>query len=105
MKADGAMHTISKTTLAQFWKIHQEAESKLLAFYRALENCTARDFTELKKTFSTADYVPKKFTVIDVGGNVYRVVVVIHYNTQKVFIRGVFTHAGYDKWTKRNREK
>eukprot|EP01036_Dinobryon_divergens_P015290 gene15290-20712_t len=41
-----------------------------------MEACDAKDFTELKRTFPNADYVPKKFTVFDVGGNDFRIVAV-----------------------------
>lgn len=99
------MRIISKTALVKFYGIHPEAKPKLEAWYRACKSCTAKNFPELKQAFQTADYVPKKYTVFDVGGNAYRVVSVIHYNTQTVYIRGVFTHAEYDKWTKDNREK
>jgi mRNA interferase HigB len=99
------MRIISKTALELFWQTHPEAESKLTAWYAALKHCSASDYNELKQTFSTADYVPKKYTVFDVGGNAYRVIVSIHYNTQIAYIREVLTHAEYNKWTRANRGK
>ena len=55
-------------------------------------------FSELQTTFSRSavDKVGK-YTVFDVGGNKYRVITVIHYNREKVYIRAVLTHAQYDK--------
>ncbi|RJF99482.1 type II toxin-antitoxin system HigB family toxin [Noviherbaspirillum saxi] len=44
-------------------------------------------------------------TVFDVSGNNFRVIAVIHYNRQKLYIREVFTHAEYDRWNKANRSK
>lgn len=99
------MRIISKTALVEFWTIHPEAESKLQAWYTALKNCSARDYNELKQTFATADYVPKNYTVFDVGGNAYRVIVSIHYDKQKAFVREVLTHVEYNRWTKANRGK
>ena len=99
------MRIISKTALVNFWETHTEAQDRLNGWYRAMKSCTACDFNELRQTFQTADYVPKKFTVFDVGGNIYRIVTVIHYDKQIVYIRGVFTHPEYDKWTKGNRNK
>jgi mRNA interferase HigB len=57
------------------------------------------------QTFNSADYVGGKYTVFDVGGNKYRVVGVIHYNPQRIYIRDVFTRAEYDKWTREIRGK
>jgi mRNA interferase HigB len=99
------MWTISKTALVNFYQKHPEAKEKLEAWYRVCKACNATNFSELKQTFNTADYVPERYTIFDVGGNDYRIVTVIHYNTQKVFIRHVFTHAQYDKWTKQNRRE
>lgn len=97
------MHVISKAILRRFTVVHKEAESRLNSWFRTLEHSSPSNFEELKQIFPSADYVPKRFTVFDVGGNAYRVVVVIHYNTQRAYIRGVFTHREYDKWTKDNR--
>jgi mRNA interferase HigB len=49
--------------------------------------------------------VPKGFTVFDVGGTEYRVVTIIDYMSQTVYIDGVFTHAEYARWTTINRRK
>ena len=98
------MRIISKTALVNFYRIHPESRERLEAWYRTCKACNAANFSELKQTFQTADYVPK-FTVFDVGGNEFRLVTVIHYDKQRVFIREVLTHAQYDKWTKLNRAK
>lgn len=99
------MHVLSKKKLLGFAKSHPESKERLLVWHRIMEACSAQDFTELKQTFNSSDYVPKKYTVFDVGGNEYRIVAVVIYNTQKVYVRDVFTHAEYDKWSKENRKK
>jgi mRNA interferase HigB len=99
------MRIYSKSALVAFHQTHPEAKERLDAWFRACETCDAANYNELKQTFQTADYVPKKFTIFDVGGNKFRIVTVIHYNTKSVYIRAVFTHAEYDKWTKQNRGK
>ena len=50
----------------------------------------------------SADKVDR-FTVFNVGGEGYRVVVAIHFNRQKLYIRHVFTHAEYERWSTRLR--
>jgi mRNA interferase HigB len=84
---------------------HPESRSKLQGWVQAVEQTSATNFSDLKLAFRRADYVPKEFTVFDVGGNNYRVVTVIHFQTQRVYVHHVFTHAEYDKWTKENRKK
>jgi mRNA interferase HigB len=49
-------------------------------------------------TFATADYAPSTGTLIfDIGGNKYRVIAVVDFEEQTLFIRNVLTHEGYDR--------
>jgi mRNA interferase HigB len=63
------------------------------------------NLAELKRTFQSVDYVRARgrgFHVFNIGGNKYRLVAVVHFNAQKLFIRQVLTHAEYDRgdWKK-----
>jgi mRNA interferase HigB len=93
------MHVISIKPLRDFWANHQEARTVLTDWFRLIESQEFANFTAVKRTFNTVDYVAP-FTVFDVGGNKYRVITDIHYNRKKVYIRYVLTHAEYDrnKW-------
>jgi mRNA interferase HigB len=51
---------------------------------------------ELRQTFPPADKVGN-FTVFNIGGNNYRLITLVDYEYQKVFIRHILTHAEYDK--------
>jgi mRNA interferase HigB len=99
------MRIISKAALVDFYQEYPDAKEKLEAWYRTCKSCNAKNFSELKQTFNTADYVPRQFTVFNAGGNEYRIVTAIHYDKQLVYIREVLTHVQYDKWTKQNRGK
>lgn len=74
------------------------------AWYRLVKASSHLSFGEVKRTFSTADYVPP-FVVFDVGGNNFRVIAAIHYDRQKLYVREVFTHSEYDRWSKSYRSK
>ena len=99
------MRLIAESTLREFWDKHPESKSKLSAWFKLFKACSAQDFNELKQTFPSADYVPKRYTVFDIGGNAYRVVLHVHYNRQKAYVRLVGTHAEYDEWTEKNRSR
>ena len=96
------MHVIAKPALAEFWAKHPDAESPLQAWYRTMESGVFADFNDLKATFASADYVDG-LTIFNIGGNKYRLIVAIHYNRRKVFVRAVQTHAEYDRgdWKRR----
>lgn len=38
------------------------------------------------------------YVVFDIAGNHFRIVAAIHFNTQMLFVRHVFTHREYDAW-------
>lgn len=99
------MRLIAESTLNQFCVGHPESRQAIYAWYRTFKSCSAENFNELKLTFNSADYVPPKYTVFNVGGNEYRIILNIHYNAQRAFVRFVGTHAEYDVWTTRNRKK
>jgi mRNA interferase HigB len=51
---------------------------------------------EVRRTFPSADPVGK-YTVFNIKGNSYRLIVEINYRSRRIFIRHVLSHAEYDK--------
>ncbi len=97
------MHVISKKALAAFWRLHPDAEQPLRDWFHLMEQNDFTDFAALRAMFASADIVGK-VTVFNIGGNKYRLIAALHYNTGKVFVRQVLTHAEYDRnqWKRRN---
>ncbi|MBF0137600.1 MAG: type II toxin-antitoxin system HigB family toxin [Magnetococcus sp. DMHC-1] len=91
------MHVIAKPVLIEFWTRYPDAAIPLQAWYRTMTHAAYVDFSDLRATFGSADYVPPKFTVFNIGGNKYRLVAVIHYNRRKVYVRAILTHIEYDR--------
>ncbi len=93
------MHIITRKRLQDFAAIHRYAAEPLAIWYAIMAKTDFESFAELKRVFGSINKVGK-FSVFDIGGNKYRLVAVIHYNRQKVYIRHVLTHAEYDrhKW-------
>jgi mRNA interferase HigB len=91
--------------LVAFWKIHADAEAPLASWFKAASRGSFKSLAELKRTFQSVDYVSdgrKGLYVFNIGGNKYRLIAAIHFNTQKLFIRHVLAHPQYDKgdWKK-----
>lgn len=99
------MRVLSKPAIVEFIDKHAASKSPLLSWYTLALKCKAEDLTNLRKTFGSVDYVPPRFYVFNVGGNNFRVIATIHFDAQKLFIRHVLTHKGYDEWTEANRGK
>tara|TARA_Y100000588_G_scaffold18341_1_gene18896 strand:+ start:708 stop:908 length:201 start_codon:yes stop_codon:yes gene_type:complete len=53
-------------------------------------------FAALRRTFPAADKVGD-LVVFNIAGNKYRLVVSIHFNRGKVYVRHVLTHREYDR--------
>ena len=92
------MHVITRRALQEFWARHPPAKEPLAVWYRLMRSTVFADFNAIRGTFPAADYVAP-YTVFDIGGNKYRLITAIHYNRRRVYIRHVFTHAEYDRWS------
>ena len=93
------MRIITRKRLLAFSQKHPDCKSGLETWYRIIKHSKLNKFTEMRKVFPSADQVGK-FTVFNIGGNKARLIVAVHYNTQRVYIRYVLTHTEYDrnKW-------
>ena len=80
----------------EFWTIHPEARSPLQHWFAIMRKTDYTSFAALRMTFPSADQVDR-LTVFNIGGNKFRLIVAIHYNRKRVYIRHVLTHAEYDR--------
>jgi len=92
------MHVISEKKLREFWEQRPEAEEPLRAWHRVTERAAWTCFADVRRAYPHADPVGR-CTVFNIGGNKFRLVVVIHFNRQKVYVRHVMTHEQYDRGT------
>lgn len=97
------MHVISRVRLKEFWEKHPNVETSLRLWYKLTSLAQWQNFVELRLVFPSADQV-ENLTVFNIGGNKYRLITLVDYEYQKVFIRHVLTHAEYDKQSWKNDE-
>ena len=93
-----AVHVITRRRLIEFALKRPDARRPLLHWFAIVRKTDYSSFTDLRITFPSADQVGL-FTVFNIGGNKYRLIVAIHYNRKKVYVRHVLTHAEYDRGT------
>lgn len=91
------MRVISRPILIKFWTKHPDSETPLKLWFKKIEQAKWKNINELKADFPTADYVGNDRIVFDIKGNKYRIIVLVFFTGQKMFIRFVGTHAEYDK--------
>jgi mRNA interferase HigB len=91
------MHVISRPELIKFWIKHPDTEIPLRLWFKKVKQAKWENLNDLKKEFPTADYVGDNRVVFDIKGNRYRIIVLVFFTGQKMFIRFIGTHAEYDK--------
>ena len=90
------MHVISRKALREFSARFPDSEGALSHWYRIMTTTDFDNFAALRIALPTADKVGD-LIVFNVGGNKYRLIVSIHFNRKKVYVRNVLTHREYDK--------
>jgi mRNA interferase HigB len=69
---------------------------QLDVWYRVARRAEWKSLAEVRQVFPSADAVGK-YTVFNIKGNSYRLIVEINYRSDRLFVRHVITHAEYDK--------
>jgi mRNA interferase HigB len=92
-----SVNVVSRKKLIAFWLKHPDATEVLAVWYRTLQKSNPKNFSDLKNLFNTVD-LAAGYTIFDVGGNKFRVIVILDYAHLFAKIRFVFTHEEYNHW-------
>ena len=112
------MQIIAEHKLTEFAQRHPTSRSGLLRWLELIQQGDFGSVTALRETFPHADLVKREipaqprqqvpydnremiFTIFNIGGNKARLIAIIRYESQQVFIHEVLTHAEYDAWNRR----
>ena len=90
------MRIIKRGALEHFWQQHPDAKAGLEAWYAVVRKANWKNPAELKQVYRNADLVGRR-TVFNIAGNKYRLMVRVNYQSQRVFVLYLLTHAEYDK--------
>jgi mRNA interferase HigB len=92
----GVMRVISRKTLREFCEGHADAREALYAWYRVASRATWQNLLDVQEIYPKAEAVGN-FTVFNIKGNRYRLIVDLVYVSQRIYVKYVLTHAEYDK--------
>lgn len=98
------MHVITYQALKTFFTSHPGSRQPLDAWYDRADESRWDSILDVRRHFPHADAVKvasgRIVTVFNIGGNKYRLVAAIHYNTRRVYVLYILTHREYDleKW-------
>ncbi|HBM0098178.1 TPA: type II toxin-antitoxin system HigB family toxin [Salmonella enterica subsp. enterica serovar Blitta] len=101
------MHLISMKAIHEAVHRYPQYRKELLQFGRNIEKSNCPTPEELKKVYPTLDnfkYLDKHYAV-DIANNNLIVIAIIFFESQKFYIRHVFSHSEYDRFTSQHRTK
>lgn len=95
------MHVITKKRLNEAIARDRTLAVPLNAWYKVVATTNWTSLVDVRKTYPATDFVDP-YTVFNIRGNKYRLIVKIEYRWGMVFIKNILTHAEYDKgdWKK-----
>ena len=78
------------------------SKTALEVWYKKVTKSSWENLNDLKQDYLSADYVGNNRVVFNIKGNDYRLIAIVIYVSQKVYIRWIGTHAEYDKIDAKN---
>ena len=91
------MRIVSIKKLKEFSEKHKDAKFALMNWYKKVTNSTWNNLSDIKDDYNQVDYVGNNRYVFNIKGNKYRLVILIIFISEKVYIRFVGSHKEYDK--------
>jgi len=93
------MNVIKKKTLDGYAARHADVAEPLSSWRKAFEKTDFADIHAVHAVLPSADFADP-YTIFNIKGNNYRLITIIHYRYQRVYIKEFLTHAEYDQWNK-----
>lgn len=92
------MNVYNRSTIIEFYTKHADAKIPLEVWYDEIISGNWKSPNALKKVFGGNLSILKNSRVVfDIKGNDYRLIAVINYENQWLFIKFIGTHSEYDK--------
>jgi len=91
------MRVVAHRTLVKFYANRPDAKTSIENWYIKTTSAGWHSFADVKKDFNSVDSVGNQHYVFNLKGNDYRLVVVIKFQIQMVYIRFIGTHSEYNK--------
>ena len=91
------MRITSRKPLRDFWQQRPDSKTQLTAWFAEAKRADWRSANEIKAQYKSASILKGGRVVFNICGNKYRIVVMINFESQIVYVRFVGTHSDYDK--------
>ncbi|MGA7218119.1 MAG: type II toxin-antitoxin system HigB family toxin [Candidatus Sulfotelmatobacter sp.] len=90
------MHVISKSAWRGAVSANPALHAAVGEWHKVASASAWLNLVEVRKVYPSADFVDP-YTVFNIKGNAYRLIVKIEYRWQVIFVKHLLTHAEYDR--------
>lgn len=90
------MRVVSRKRLRDAQAVHADLLDPLNVWWRVAEGSEWKSLADVRKTYRDVDAVGR-YTVFNIKGNKYRLIVRMEYAKHKIYVITVLTHAQYDE--------
>jgi len=90
------MHVISYRILREYTVSHADCRDAIDNWYKVASKADWSNLIEVQSVFPKAEAVGN-FTIFNIKGNKYRLILSIDYEKQLIYIKYILIHAEYDK--------
>ena len=91
------MRIVSYRAIAEYTALHADVKLALDEWYIKTEQSQWTCFADIRQTFGGADSIGNNRFVFNIRGNTYRIIAIVIFASQKVYLRFIGTHAEYSK--------
>ena len=91
------MRLISKKNLQRAIELYPDAQSAIESWYQLIKDNDWQSLEEVRNGYSRSVDQVYGYTIFNIKGNQYRLIVQINYKTRTIFFKKFLTHAEYSK--------
>ena len=92
------MNVINRKAVRQMMRDHPESTTALDAWWKVTRAARWQHFEECRRSFTTADQVGRSL-IFDILGNNYRLITVVSWRNQRIYVKALLTHREYERNT------
>ena len=92
------MTIAGRQLIEKFIRKHANSKASLSAWLDEAEEAEWETPQDIKDRYRSADFLSGNLVIFDIGGNNYRLMVLVRYRNGMLLIQKIGTHAEYSKW-------